>query len=76
MKKTSAPLELKNGYYTVHIQAGLHRIPYTVYAESDYHAARQVREETGYLAQQDDVEGPFLAADLRGDDARPLLWGN
>jgi len=48
----------KGGYYTVHVEMEGQRMPYIVFAISDYHAARQVREETGYLARQHDVEGP------------------
>lgn len=48
----------KGGYYTVHVDMEGMRMPYIVFAVSDYHAARKVREETGYLARQHDVEGP------------------
>lgn len=53
------------GYYTVMINADehdRHKIPYRVLATSDYHAARIVRETTGYLVRQDEVEGPYSVA--------------
>ncbi len=54
----------KSGYFTVHIEGagidGAHaRLPYIVYAESDYHAARKVKHETGYMARAQDIEGPY-----------------
>ena len=49
----------KSGYYTVNITNAGRRIPYVVFASSDYHAARLVRHETGYLAQAQDIEGPY-----------------
>ena len=50
----------RGGYYTVLIKTDDGRqIPYSVFATSDYHAARIVKEETGYLAQSHDVEGPM-----------------
>ena len=49
----------KGGYYTVHVEVDGKKIPYIVFAASDYHAARMVKNETGYLADQHDVEGPY-----------------
>lgn len=51
--------EEKGGYYTVHIDIGGQKLPYIVFAASDYHAARMVRNETGYMAGQQDIEGPY-----------------
>jgi hypothetical protein len=48
----------KSGYYTVHVDMGGQKIPYIVFAASDYHAARLVKDETGCLVTQHDVEGP------------------
>lgn len=48
----------KAGYYSVNILVGEHKLPYIVFARSEYDAARKVRQETGYLAQQQDVYGP------------------
>lgn len=55
------PTQNNGGYYTVLIDnhLGMEKIPYVVFAQSDYQAARIVREETGVLATQHDVEGPF-----------------
>lgn len=53
---TSKP---KKGYYSAFIDTGSQKVPYIVIAESDYHAARIVREETGYFVTQDQVEGPL-----------------
>ncbi len=49
------------GYYTVMINFGSdeQKLPYKVFAASDYHAAKIVREKTGYLASEIDVEGPY-----------------
>lgn len=49
----------KRGYYTVHIESEGTKIPYIVLASSDYHAARLVKDETGYLASKGDVIGPL-----------------
>jgi hypothetical protein len=51
------------GYYTVLIETNAQRkIPYVVFARSDYQAARIVRDETGHMAQQRDIEGPYHAS--------------
>jgi hypothetical protein len=50
------------GYYTVMVdktEDGL-KMPYTVFAASDFHAARIVRSETGYAATENEVHGPYL----------------
>lgn len=59
LKQLASDTVDKMGYYTVNINLGQERVPYVVYATSDYHAARLVRNETGYLASQHDVEGPY-----------------
>ena len=48
-------------FYTVMIDLGTDegKIPYSVFAKSDFHAARIVKNETGYLASQHEVEGPY-----------------
>lgn len=51
--------QVKGGYYTVHIGVGDEKLPYIVFAKSDFHAARMVRLETGYVAQEHEVEGPY-----------------
>ena len=51
-----------DGYYTVMIDTGEDdhcKIPYSVFAASDYHAARIVKDRTGHLANQNEVEGPY-----------------
>ena len=51
----------KGGYYTVMVgpeRAQERKVPYIVFAASDYHAARIVRDRTGYLAREHEVEGP------------------
>lgn len=49
----------KGGYYTVHIDVDGAKQPYIVFAASDFQAARMVKMETGYLAPEHDVEGPY-----------------
>lgn len=49
----------QGGYFTVNIPAASGTLPYVVYAKSDYQAARIVKQETGYMPVQQDVEGPF-----------------
>jgi hypothetical protein len=51
--------QAKKGYYTVHIESQGIKIPYIVLASSDYHAARLVRDETGFFAPACDVIGPL-----------------
>lgn len=50
----------KSGYYTIHMNVEGKKIPYVVFAASDYHAARLVRSETGYAALPHEIEGPYL----------------
>lgn len=52
----------KTGFYTVFVKAEGTKLPYTVFALSDYHAARLINQATGYLASQKDVEGPYSRA--------------
>lgn len=50
----------QGGFYTVLIGTdGGARLPYVVFAASDYHAARLVRDETGFMASEKDIEGPY-----------------
>jgi hypothetical protein len=49
----------KPGYYAVNILVGDHRIPYIVFAQSEFEAARKIRAETGYVAEREEVEGPI-----------------
>ncbi len=49
----------KGGYYTVNLDIEGKKIPYIVFARSHFHAARRVKEATGYVATDKDVEGPF-----------------
>lgn len=49
----------KGGYYTVHIDVDGAKQPYIVFATSDFQAARMVRMETGFMAGEHDVEGPY-----------------
>ena len=53
------PSETKGGYYTVTLDLEGQKIPYTVYAVSDYQAARIVKQEMGIMVREQDVEGPF-----------------
>ncbi len=52
----------KSGYFTVNIPAAGGMRPYVVFAKSDFQAARIVKQETGYMPLQQDVEGPFQRA--------------
>ncbi len=56
MKNEQTP---KGGYYTVTVDVEGSKQPYIVFAASDFHAARMVRHETGYMAQEHEVEGPY-----------------
>lgn len=49
----------KGGYFTVHVGEGAQKVPYIIFATSDYHAARLVRHQTGYMAAEHEVEGPY-----------------
>lgn len=57
----SAAVEQKGGYYTVQLEMDGAKIPYTVFAVSDYHAARMIKTETGYMARQTEIEGPYAS---------------
>lgn len=61
--------DTEGGYYTVHLNVEGKKIPYIVFARSEYHAARRVREATGYLALDKDVQGPF-----RNEAGSPEMW--
>lgn len=48
------------GYYTVLVgDAADNKTPHFVFAASDYHAARLIHLETGYLPRESDVQGPL-----------------
>lgn len=48
------------GYYSVLVSKdGGEKVPCIVFATSDWHAARIVRGDTGYMASPQEVEGPF-----------------
>ncbi len=50
----------KGGYYTVHMeQENGQKLPYIVFALSEFQAARKVREETGYMPKDHQIEGPY-----------------
>jgi hypothetical protein len=49
----------KPGYYTVNLDIDGRKIPYIVFAKSQFQAAHKVKQETGYLATDMDVEGPY-----------------
>ncbi len=51
----------KGGYFTVNIASAGQSHPYIVFAQSDFQAARIVRQETGFMASQHDVEGPYIS---------------
>lgn len=57
---TAPKPETKGGYFTVTIDAAGQKLPYVVFANSDFEAARIVRRETGYMATQNEVEGPYM----------------
>ena len=54
---TTSPVQ--GGYFTVNIPSAGGTLPYVVYAKSDFQAARIVKQETGYMPVQHDVEGPY-----------------
>jgi hypothetical protein len=49
----------KGGYFTIHMDIEGRKIPYVIFASSDYQAARKLRQETGYVAVADEIEGPY-----------------
>jgi len=49
----------QGGFYTVNLDIEGKKLPYMVFAMSDYQAAHKVLEETGHLVTEDDVEGPY-----------------
>ena len=49
----------KGGYYTVNLDIEGSKLPYVVFAHSDFEAARKVKFETGCMVTDRDVEGPF-----------------
>ncbi len=53
---TEAP---KGGYYTVNLDIDGKKLPYVVFARSQFDAARKVKFETGCLVTDRDVEGPY-----------------
>ena len=58
--ETQAPdTTLKGGYYTVNLDIDGKKLPYVVFARSEFDAARKVKFETGCMVTDSDVEGPF-----------------
>lgn len=49
----------KGGFYTVNLDIDGKKLPYMVFALSDYQAAHKVLEETGHAVTEDQVEGPY-----------------
>lgn len=49
----------KGGYYTVNLDIDGKKLPYVVFARSEFDAARKVKFETGCMVTDSDVEGPF-----------------
>jgi hypothetical protein len=49
----------KGGYYTVNLEIDGKKLPYVVFAASEFDAARKVKYETGCLVTDRDVEGPY-----------------
>ncbi len=55
-----APMQqTKGGYYTVNLEIDGKKLPYVVFAVSEFDAARKVKYETGCLVTDRDVEGPY-----------------
>ncbi|TAL27297.1 MAG: hypothetical protein EPN97_17610 [Alphaproteobacteria bacterium] len=51
--------KLMVGYYTVRLDIGGRKIPYIVFADSEYQAAHKIRMETGLLPAPRDIDGPY-----------------
>lgn len=51
--------QTKGGYYTVNLEIDGKKLPYVVFAVSEFDAARKVKYETGCLVTDRDVEGPY-----------------
>lgn len=51
--------EFKGGYYKVQVDIGGRKVPFIVFADSEYQAAHKVRMETGRLPAVRDIDGPF-----------------
>jgi|GEM_PF-4365485 len=49
------------GYYSVVIDTGTQCLVHTVFAQSDYAAAREVRRKTGFMAKSDHDVSPLFA---------------
>lgn len=49
----------KGGYYTVNLEVDGKKLPYVVFARSEFDAARKVKFETGCMVTDRDVEGPY-----------------
>lgn len=56
---TAAATTPRGGYFTVHINSAGQRHPYIVFANSDFQAAKIVKQQTGHMASAHDVEGPY-----------------
>lgn len=50
---------VKGGFYKVQLDIGGKKIPYIVFADSEYQAAHKVHMETGCLPVARDIDGPF-----------------
>lgn len=55
----AATTPARGGYFTVNITNAGQRHPYIVFATSDFQAAKIVKQQTGHMASQHDVEGPY-----------------
>lgn len=57
--ETQAHAETKGGYYTVNLDIDGKKLPYVVFARSEFDAARKVKFETGVMVTDNDVDGPY-----------------
>ncbi len=58
--------KIKTGYYKVLVASPVDgaKVPYVVFAMSDFQAARIVKAETGHFALEGDVAGPFATQEI------------
>ncbi|HYD17367.1 MAG TPA: hypothetical protein VEF76_02680 [Patescibacteria group bacterium] len=59
LSSDTTPHPAQGGYYTVNLEIDGKKLPYVVFAVSEFDAARKVKYETGCLVHDTDVEGPF-----------------